>query len=221
MLPQGQMRVIGLSLPTIQSSFGTPNHRHRQVGERYPQAHTERPFSVMNRRGVSNRPMISSAARDLAEAYLSLVPMAQEHRKPIFSLTPADRAVGASSAAGTVQGAKSDFKIWRIRIAGKGISPSLLLAEKNIPILVLSRLWAGYLRRARAAATASFAGGFDVFLTPRGKRVFVGEFGARVPQETCEGFVEQSSCGADLFCQFLTLFFGASELVERLDVVLV
>ena len=72
----------------------------------------------------------------------------------------------------------------------------------------------GLFAQGEGGSYSTFAGGFDVFLTPRGKRVFVGEFGARVPQETCEGFVEQSSCGADLFCQFLTLFFRASDGAE-------
>ena len=41
--------------------------------------------------------------------YRSLVPMAQEARKPIFHLTPADGAIGAHAAA--AHGAYKDFKI--------------------------------------------------------------------------------------------------------------
>jgi chromosome partitioning protein len=40
--------------------------------------------------------------------YRSLIPMAQEHRKPIFHLTPADGAIG--SHANAVQSAKKDFR---------------------------------------------------------------------------------------------------------------
>ncbi|MBF2760560.1 MAG: ParA family protein [Ectothiorhodospiraceae bacterium AqS1] len=40
--------------------------------------------------------------------YRSLVPMGQEHRKPIFKLTPADGAIG--SHAGAVQDARKDFE---------------------------------------------------------------------------------------------------------------
>lgn len=40
--------------------------------------------------------------------YRSLIPMAQEHRKPIFKLTSADGAIGSHAAA--VQSAKQDFK---------------------------------------------------------------------------------------------------------------
>lgn len=40
--------------------------------------------------------------------YRSLIPMAQEHRKPLFYLTSADGAIG--SHAGAVQSAKKDFR---------------------------------------------------------------------------------------------------------------
>ena len=41
--------------------------------------------------------------------YRSLVPMAQEVRKPIFELTPADGAIGSHAAV--VQAAYKDFEI--------------------------------------------------------------------------------------------------------------
>jgi len=47
--------------------------------------------------------------------YRSLIPMAQEHRKPIFNLTSADGAIG--SHFGAVQDAKKDFKDLAIKIA--------------------------------------------------------------------------------------------------------
>ena len=40
--------------------------------------------------------------------YRSLVPMAQEARKPIFHLTPADGAIGSHAAAANTAG--NDFK---------------------------------------------------------------------------------------------------------------
>lgn len=45
--------------------------------------------------------------------YRSLIPMAQEHRKPIFNLTSADGAIG--SHANAVQDAEKDFR----QLAGK------------------------------------------------------------------------------------------------------
>ncbi|MBU0995069.1 MAG: ParA family protein [Proteobacteria bacterium] len=49
--------------------------------------------------------------------YRSLVPMSQEHRKPIFNLTSADGAIG--SHANAVQDAKKDFKALAKKIADK------------------------------------------------------------------------------------------------------
>ena len=49
--------------------------------------------------------------------YRSLIPMAQEHRKPIFSLTSADGAIG--SHANAVQDAKKDFNQLAKKIAAK------------------------------------------------------------------------------------------------------
>lgn len=53
--------------------------------------------------------------------YRSLVPMAQEHRKPIFELTSADGAIG--SHANAVQGAKKDFEQLAVKIAKKMAMP--------------------------------------------------------------------------------------------------
>lgn len=49
--------------------------------------------------------------------YRSLIPMAQEHRKPIFNLTSADGAIGSHSAA--VQDAKKDFKQLAAKISAQ------------------------------------------------------------------------------------------------------
>ena len=49
--------------------------------------------------------------------YRSLIPMAQEHRKPIFNLTSADGAIG--SHANAVQDAKKDFQRLAEKIAKK------------------------------------------------------------------------------------------------------
>ena len=57
--------------------------------------------------------------------YRSLMPMAQEARKPVFHLKPADGAIGAHAAS--VSGAYDDFHHLAERILGKiclGISPS-------------------------------------------------------------------------------------------------
>lgn len=49
--------------------------------------------------------------------YRSLIPMGQEHRKPIFNLTSADGAIGSHAAA--VADAKKDFKQLAVKIAAQ------------------------------------------------------------------------------------------------------
>jgi hypothetical protein len=49
--------------------------------------------------------------------YRSLIPMAQEHRKPIFSLSSADGAIG--SHANAVTDAQKDFRLLAQKIAAK------------------------------------------------------------------------------------------------------
>lgn len=49
--------------------------------------------------------------------YRSLIPMGQEHRKPIFNLTPADGAIG--SHANAVSDARHDFMLLSRKIADK------------------------------------------------------------------------------------------------------
>ena len=49
--------------------------------------------------------------------YRSLVPMAQEARKPIFHLTPADGAIGAHAAA--ARDAYTDFKVLAEKITNR------------------------------------------------------------------------------------------------------
>ncbi len=56
--------------------------------------------------------------------YRSLVPLAQEARKPIFHLTPADGAIGSHAVAAT--DARHDFRALATKIVHKiGLGPSL------------------------------------------------------------------------------------------------
>ena len=64
--------------------------------------------------GDNNGPYPETPAQDekhalaIVKHYRSLVPMAQEARKPMFHLTPADGAIGSHAAA--ANGARADFK---------------------------------------------------------------------------------------------------------------
>ncbi len=120
MLPQGQMRVIGYLCQQYRVRLERPITAIDKWANGIPGAYRE---AVLGHEPIQGlQPPDDPECLAIVRHYRSLVPMAQEHRKPIFSLTPADGAVG--SHANAVQGAKSDFKDLAIRIAKK-ISPSL------------------------------------------------------------------------------------------------
>ena len=66
---------------------------------------------------TSVKPKDDSYCLATIKHYRSLIPMAQEHRKPIFNLTSADGAIGSHSNA--VQDARKDFKTLAVKIAEK------------------------------------------------------------------------------------------------------
>jgi cellulose biosynthesis protein BcsQ len=76
-----------------------PEVYRRSVLDQLPERHEEDPYCLATIRH-----------------YRSLVPMAQEHRKPIFNLTSADGAIGSHASA--VQDAKKEFRLLASRIAG-------------------------------------------------------------------------------------------------------
>ena len=65
----------------------------------------------------SSTPGEDSNCRATINHYRSLVPMAQEARKSIFALTPADGAIGGHAAA--VMSARDDFKLLANLICAK------------------------------------------------------------------------------------------------------
>lgn len=71
---------------------------------------------------VSNDPNCLAQLKD----YRSLMPMAQEVRKPMFLLPPADGAFGGHQAA--VQSCYADFKALTLRIMGRCQSSALPIA---------------------------------------------------------------------------------------------
>ena len=76
-----------------------------------------------NLRGDKEGPYAETPEQDEEHAlatvkhYRSLVPMAQEARKPIFHLTPADGAIGSHAAAANDAG--RDFKVLAQKIIGR------------------------------------------------------------------------------------------------------
>jgi len=84
--------------------------------QRIPYVYRE---SVLGERGesVDIRPENDLFCLTTIKHYRSLIPMAQEHRKPIFNLTSADGAIG--SHANAVLDARKDFRDLAEKIAGK------------------------------------------------------------------------------------------------------
>jgi len=82
--------------------------------QRIPEIYRE---SVLNEDTNGNKQLGEEHCLATVKHYRSLIPMAQEHRKPIFNLTSADGAIG--SHANAVQDAKQDFKQLTTKIASR------------------------------------------------------------------------------------------------------
>lgn len=113
-LPQGEMKPIGYLCQQPGIRLTRPVKAYDKWVKRIPGIYSE---SVLN--GGSNGHGESVLEHCLATVkhYRSLIPMAQEHRKPIFHLTSADGAIGAHANA--VQDAKEDFRQLAIKIASR------------------------------------------------------------------------------------------------------
>ena len=107
-LPSGEMRPIGYVVPQRAFRLSASADLSDEWRDRIP---AEYAAAVLNdvppdvQIGPDQDPHCLASLLH----YRSLVPMAQETRKPIFHLTPADGAIGGHASA--VQMAKSDFKV--------------------------------------------------------------------------------------------------------------
>ena len=106
-LPEGAMRAIGYIVQQYGVQLGRPVKAYDKWVNRMPEAYAR------NLADQAEGPFAETPADDVfciatVKHYRSLVPMAQEARKPIFELTSADGAIGAHAAA--VLDAYSDFK---------------------------------------------------------------------------------------------------------------
>jgi len=105
-LPQGSMQPLGYVVQQHGFRLSRPVKAYDKWVKRMPEAYarnlldlTEGPFPAM--------PREDPHCLATMKHYRSLVPLAQEARKPIFQLTVADGAIG--SHAGAVQDARKDF----------------------------------------------------------------------------------------------------------------
>jgi cellulose biosynthesis protein BcsQ len=104
-LPQGAMKPIGYVLMQHSERLSRPAKAFRKWADRIPSTYTQEILRLDEQRDGS-----VSGDNCLAQLkhYRSLVPMAQEVRKPIFQLTSADGAIGSHSYA--VVDAKRQFE---------------------------------------------------------------------------------------------------------------
>ena len=112
-LPSGKMQPIGYLCQQPSIRLDRPVKAYDKWFHKMPGVYRE---------FVTNQPQTQIPEPDpeclaTIKHYRSLIPMGQEHRKPIFALTPADGASGSHAYA--VQGAKQDFQILAMKIAKK------------------------------------------------------------------------------------------------------
>lgn len=114
-LPEGKMQPIGYLCQQHGVRLERPVQAYDKWVQRIPGGYRKH---VLNEEHI---PKISQEEDPYCLAiikhYRSLIPMAQECRKPIFNLTSADGAIG--SHANAVQDARKDFRLLAEKIAGE------------------------------------------------------------------------------------------------------
>ncbi|MGC8625705.1 MAG: ParA family protein, partial [Phycisphaerae bacterium] len=105
-LPQGTIKTIGYMVIRHAIRLDRPVQAFDRWIAKIPTTYGQ---SVLNQTnpaavGIDDDPNCIAKLKD----YRSLMPLAQEARKPMFHLTPADGALGAHSQA--VSGVRSDFE---------------------------------------------------------------------------------------------------------------
>lgn len=112
-LPSGKMQPIGYLCQQHSVRLDRPVKAYDRWVQRIPEVYRETVLSERLEQPL--RQQDDPYCLATIKHYRSLIPMGQEHRKPIFQLTSADGAIG--SHAGAVQDAKADFKQLAAKIA--------------------------------------------------------------------------------------------------------
>ncbi len=116
-IPNGLIKPIGYVVQQYSIRLGRPVQAYDKWVNRMPEEYAR------NLLGNETGPYAVTPEDDRENAlatvkhYRSLVPMAQEYRKPIFHLTTADGAFGSHAAA--VESAHEDFRILAEKIVGR------------------------------------------------------------------------------------------------------
>jgi cellulose biosynthesis protein BcsQ len=124
-LPEGKMLSIGYVCQQYGVRLNRPVRAYDKWARKIPMVYRK---AILNEEAVSEiRQENDPYCIAIIKHYRSLVPIAQEHRKPIFDLTPADGAIG--SHANAVLAAREDFKSLSLKIADK---IGLVISTKEI-----------------------------------------------------------------------------------------
>ena len=126
-LPEGEMSPIGYVVQQHSVRLSRPVKAYDKWINRMPEEYAK---SLL---GIDQGPYPRTPDKDdrslaTVKHYRSLVPMAQEARKPIFNLTTADGAIGSHAAA--TRDAYTDFQALARRVSDN-ISPSLVRATSG------------------------------------------------------------------------------------------
>ena len=114
-LPEGKMKPIGYLCQQYGVKLNKPVKAYNKWVQKIPAAYRE--FVLKEEISENIKQEDDPHCIATIRHYRSLVPIAQEHRKPIFDLTPADGAIGAH--AGAVSAANDDFKQLAFKIAAR------------------------------------------------------------------------------------------------------
>lgn len=113
-LPQGRMEPVGYLCQQHGVRLDRPVKAFDKWVQKIPAVYQQ---FVLNQEPTEGLQMEDSNCLATIKHYRSLIPMAQEARKPVFSLTSADGAIGSHFNA--VQDAKTDFDSLARKIAAR------------------------------------------------------------------------------------------------------
>lgn len=114
-LPEGKMKTVGYICQQHSVRLDRPVKAYDKWVQRIPAVYREYVLDKDAEQKIRQEDDPYCLA--IIKHYRSLIPMAQEYRKPIFNLTPADGAIG--SHANAVHDAKKDFKTLAVKIANQ------------------------------------------------------------------------------------------------------
>jgi len=113
-LPEGKMRPIGYLVQQHSVRLSRPVKAYDRWVKRIPNMYRTH---VLEEPETDLAPEADPNCLATVKHFRSLVPMAQEARKPVFFLTSADGAIGSHATA--VQDARSDFRVLAAKILSR------------------------------------------------------------------------------------------------------